>query len=362
MLKTLDLFSGIGGFSLGLERTGGFKTVAFCEIDPFCRAVLAKHWPGVPCHEDVRMIGGAQYRGKVDVVTGGVPCQPASVAGKRKGVNDDRWLWPDFLSVVRAVEPVWVLAENPRGIISLRPHGLAWIERELHASGYETQCFCIGADDVGAPQERKRIWVVAHRKGERNGSVPERQGKLRETTRNVDRQGQGLADSDIAAIPFPQAGGQDGTRAAAIGPSAAMGNPDIGGRRIEVVADTNDTGLQSGGKPECKTHNTYARWPSRPGEPQHEWEAPRLVLGRRCWNLWRDFCSRTSEVDTREWYEETKWKFKRGLGFAVDGPPSRLARFANKQALRACGNAVVPQVVEIIGQAILAKAAKAKRK
>lgn len=94
-LRVLDLFSGIGGFSLGLERTGGFETVAFCEIDPYCRKVLKKHWPNVPCFEDVTKLKGEDIDGPVDVITGGFPCQPFSHAGKRRGAEDDRHLWPE---------------------------------------------------------------------------------------------------------------------------------------------------------------------------------------------------------------------------------------------------------------------------
>jgi DNA (cytosine-5)-methyltransferase 1 len=114
-LKLLDLFSGIGGFSLGLERTGGFETVGFCEIDPFCQKVLRKHWPNVPIYEDVRTIDAIP----ANVISGGYPCQPFSTAGKRGGAEDDRHLWPEMYRIVKASRPEWVIAENVAGHISM---------------------------------------------------------------------------------------------------------------------------------------------------------------------------------------------------------------------------------------------------
>src|SRR3990167_7230120 len=114
MLRVLDLFSGIGGFSLGLERTGGFRTIAFCEIEPYCRAVLKKHWPDVPCFTDVRTLTACDV-GAVDLICGGYPCQPFSEAGKRLGAQDDRHLWPEYLRLIQELRPTWVIGENVAG-------------------------------------------------------------------------------------------------------------------------------------------------------------------------------------------------------------------------------------------------------
>ena len=110
-MRVLDLFSGIGGFSLGLERAG-MKTIAFCEQDEYCQKVLKKHWPDVPIHNDIRELDGTQYRGAVDVVCGGFPCQPFSQAGKRAGKDDDRDLWPEMFRIIREVQPARVIGEN----------------------------------------------------------------------------------------------------------------------------------------------------------------------------------------------------------------------------------------------------------
>lgn len=176
MLRVLDLFSGIGGFSLGLERTGGFRTVAFCEIDPYCRAVLAKHWPGVPVHEDVRAIPRI---GGIDVVCGGFPCQPTSRAGKRAGAADDRWLWPAMVEVIGSEQPTWVLGENAAGILDVE---IDAVLSDLEGIGYACWPFVIPAGAVGAPHRRERVWILAYsergeRRQEPHGRSPGRMGR-----------------------------------------------------------------------------------------------------------------------------------------------------------------------------------------
>ncbi len=157
-LRVLDLFSGIGGFSLGLERTGGFETVAVCEIEPFPRQVLAKHWPGIPIFNDVRELRGEDVR-PVDVICGGYPCQPFSTAGKRAGAEDDRHLWPEFSRLVAELRPAWVIGENVAGHISM---GLDDVLSDLEGQGYACRTFVIPACAVGAPHRRDRCWIVAH--------------------------------------------------------------------------------------------------------------------------------------------------------------------------------------------------------
>jgi DNA (cytosine-5)-methyltransferase 1 len=156
-MRVLDLFSGIGGFSLGLERAG-MTTVAFCEIDPFCRAVLKKHWPDVPQFEDVRKLRGEDV-GPVDLVCGGYPCQPFSTAGKRGGAEDDRHLWPEMFRIISELRPTWVLGENVAGHITL---GLDEVLSDLDALGYASRAFVISACAVDAPHRRDRVWIVAH--------------------------------------------------------------------------------------------------------------------------------------------------------------------------------------------------------
>ena len=159
-LKILDLFSGIGGFSLGLEATGGFETSAFCDIDPYCRKVLQQHWPNVPIFEDIKKLKGTDI-GTVDIITGGYPCQPFSVAGKQKGVEDKRHLWPEYFRLIKECRPTWVIGENVSGHIKL---GLDSVISDLESDDYATRTFSISASSIGANHKRERIWIVAHRK------------------------------------------------------------------------------------------------------------------------------------------------------------------------------------------------------
>jgi site-specific DNA-cytosine methylase len=166
-LRVLSLFAGIGGFDLGLERTGGFSTVAFCEIEPFAQRVLKKHWPHVHCFDDVRKLTGADI-GPVDVICGGYPCQPFSTAGKRQGKEDDRHLWPEFMRLVVELRPTWVIGENVAGHISM---GLDDVLADLEAEGYACRTFVVPACAVGASHRRDRVWTVAHRNGKCWASV-----------------------------------------------------------------------------------------------------------------------------------------------------------------------------------------------
>jgi DNA (cytosine-5)-methyltransferase 1 len=158
-LKVLDLFSGLGGFSLGLERTGGFVTTAFCEIDPFCRRVLAKHWPQVPCFDDVTTLRGEDV-GPVDVICGGFPCQDISSAGLGEGLDGARsGLWSEFARLIGELRPGIALVEN---VAALLGRGLDRVLGDLASLGYDAEWHCIPASAVGAPHRRDRLWIVAY--------------------------------------------------------------------------------------------------------------------------------------------------------------------------------------------------------
>jgi DNA (cytosine-5)-methyltransferase 1 len=165
-LRVLDLFSGIGGFSLGLERTGGFETAAFCEIDPFCRQVLAKHWPDVPCHEDIRNLIGDDI-GQTDIITAGFPCQPFSSAattqGSRRGIEDSRFLWPDIHRLVCETRARWLLLENVEGVRTISGgRALGVILSDLAAIGYAAEWHSLDCSLLGAPHSRKRFFLMAY--------------------------------------------------------------------------------------------------------------------------------------------------------------------------------------------------------
>jgi DNA (cytosine-5)-methyltransferase 1 len=158
VMNVLDLFSGIGGFSLGLERAG-MRTVAFCEIEPFCRAVLRRHWPHVPIHEDVRQLDGGNFSG-VDVICGGFPCQDISQAGKRVGISGQRSsLWVEFARLIREIRPRYAIVEN---VAELTVNGLGDVLGDLASMRYDAEWYGIPASYVGSPQARKRLWIVAY--------------------------------------------------------------------------------------------------------------------------------------------------------------------------------------------------------
>jgi DNA (cytosine-5)-methyltransferase 1 len=257
-LRVLDLFSGIGGFSLGLERTGGFETIAFCEIDPFCRRVLRKHWPKVPIHDDVRKLT-ANDVGDVDVICGGYPCQGESVAGKRLGKADDRWLWPPYFRLIKELWPTWVIGENVAGHVTL---GLDIVLSDLESIGYSWRPFVIPACAVDARHRRDRIWVVANRDG-----------------------GQRFKPED----------------------QIRAGGVTTDGRREAVANAERERGCGRDAR------RAYA---------EDAWQSP----GRK---------------------EFRFWDAEPSVGRVANGVPHRVDR------LRALGNAVVPQIPEIIGMAIL---------
>jgi DNA (cytosine-5)-methyltransferase 1 len=157
----LDLFTGIGGFSLAAYEVWGDEhaIVSFCEIDRRCREFLSRTWPGVPCWDDIKTLDATKWIGTVDLLSAGVPCQPASRAGKQKGEEDDRWLWPEALRIVEECKPTWVLFENPPGVQDV---GLDGILAELEGKGYEIGILDIPACAVDAPHIRSRLWIVGY--------------------------------------------------------------------------------------------------------------------------------------------------------------------------------------------------------
>lgn len=179
-LKVLDLFSGIGGFSLGLERTGGFETVAFCEIEEFPRRVLAKHWPNVRQYNDVRTLTADTLCRDgigVDVICGGFPCQDISEAGKLGGIEAERsGLWSEIVRLVRDIRPRFVIVEN---VADLLIRGFGRVLADMAEIGMDVWWSCLRACDLGAPHIRDRVWIVAYPKGSEEG---------RQTARNCHRQ------------------------------------------------------------------------------------------------------------------------------------------------------------------------------
>jgi DNA (cytosine-5)-methyltransferase 1 len=178
----LDLFSGIGGFALA-AGWAGFETVGFCDNEPYAQAVLKKHWPDVPIHGDIKALDGSAYRG-ITLLTGGFPCQPFSNAGKRRGKDDDRYLWPQMLRVIQEARPAWIVGENVVGIIGL---ALDQVCSELEAFGYEVEPIIIPACSINAPHRRDRVWIIANTKGIDDNR--QRRSKFSEESRQIFHRG-----------------------------------------------------------------------------------------------------------------------------------------------------------------------------
>lgn len=153
----LDLFSGIGGFALSAQWAG-FETIGFSEVDPYCCKLLKQHWPDVHNYGDIKTANFTNIRG-VDLLTGGFPCQPFSIAGKKRGKEDDRHLWPSMLSVIKQVKPTYILGENVTGIIGME---LDNVLIDLEAIGYTTWPIIVPACAVDARHQRKRVWILAY--------------------------------------------------------------------------------------------------------------------------------------------------------------------------------------------------------
>ena len=161
LLKHVDLCSGIGGFSLGFRMAQLSTPILFCDIEPWCRKILTQHWPDVPIYEDVKEIANDPERfipERPDILTAGYPCQPFSVAGRRKGEKDDRHIWPEIFSIIQSRRPTWTIFENVRGHITM---GLDSVLADLEREGYSTRTFIVPAIGVDAPHKRDRVWIVS---------------------------------------------------------------------------------------------------------------------------------------------------------------------------------------------------------
>jgi len=294
-VNVLDLFSGIGGMSLGLERAG-MRTVAFCEIDPYCRRVLARHWPGVPIYDDVRTLTAARLAAdgvvRPDLIAGGFPCQDISVAGKGGGIGGARsGLWFEFHRLIAEIRPAWAFIEN---VPALRSRGLDQVLGGLDALGFDAEWDCVPASALGAHHRRDRLWIVAY------GDSGQRIKPFEALSPGRDAIGsgcQGVADTDGPRLEI-QFDGPPGQRPPALGTFAGALEPGLGG-----MADGLPSRLDGASDRSLTPPASASMWAEEP-------DIPRVARG----------------------------------------VPHRVAR------LRALGNAVVPQVVEILGRRIMAAA------
>lgn len=202
-MRHASLFSGIGGFDLAAEWMG-WENVFHCEINPWCQKVLKYHFPNSKQYDDITKTDFSCWRGEIDILTGGFPCQPFSVAGSRKGKDDDRYLWPEMLRAIREIQPGWVVGENVAGILSMVQPGneitmesqaslfetsdketileqeyvIETVCRDLEREGYTVQPVVIPACSVGAPHRRDRIWFIANRANARIENLQERKNHI----------------------------------------------------------------------------------------------------------------------------------------------------------------------------------------
>lgn len=369
-MRLLSLFSGIGLHDLGLERAG-WKIAGQVECDPWCLAVLAKHWPSVPRWEDIRDVTAESIReraGIVDLIAGGFPCTDISLAGKGAGLSGEQsGLWREMLRIIRGVSPTWCFIEN---VPALRTRGAQQVVADLEASGYTVlPPVVVGAWAAGAPHRRDRVWIIARRMADSNGGrrgpgeqplrrrqlhAPRSGGSLRPGMGNTS--GERGREPDNARHPLADDGRQahEAGRVSR-GPGAGMahasrggvrqleqrkpegreagglrdgGETEPGGLRSGGMADANGAGLEEhGGEPGDAREERAAivrdRWPAGRGEPQFPWEPPRLTQPR--------------------------------MGGGADGRSFRLDSFARRNRLRALGNANPPQVPELIGRWILSQ-------
>lgn len=160
-----SLFSGIGGFDLAADISG-YSNIFNCDNNPFCKRILNYYWPNTKHYEDISTTDFTIYRNKIFLLSGGFPCQPFSVAGKRKGTSDNRYLWPEMLRAIHEIQPTWVIAENVGGFISMQ-NGLVFnkVLSSMEVEGYEVQPFIIPACAIDAPHRRDRVWIIAYRSG-----------------------------------------------------------------------------------------------------------------------------------------------------------------------------------------------------
>lgn len=259
MIRILDICSGIGGFSLGLESTGGFDTVAFCEFDDFCRKVLNKHWPDVPIYKDLKEIGNEPERiiQDFDLICGGIPCQPFSVAGKKKGKEDDRHLWPYMYEIIKYKKPSWVIVENVGGFVNV---ALDDVCLDLETQGYATQSFIIPACSVEAPHRRDRIWILG--KNLENPRRALRQGGI-EQGENADEVGQGNADQLERSSSTPRS---DVANATSEGLEGRISGDNQGGQEWQALSRSEEQQHQVGADTRCSSEVSTKDVPNSSGQ------------------------------------------------------------------------------------------------
>jgi len=320
-VNVLDLFSGIGGFSLGLESTGYFKTIAFVEKDKFCQKVLQKNFPNIPIEDDIRNVKGDRYT--ADVVTGGFPCQPFSVAGKKRGTEDDRYLWDETIRVVAECKPRWFIGENVEGIINIQDGMvLRQVQTDLEDQGFQVQCLVIPASGIGAWHQRKRVWIVAYSDSNRNGS------KIRGSSTKEERISQEHRKKHNTAWKFSGAS------------SLRNGNN-------KYVPNSSNEGLQRHNSKQQSSEQKLGLTSDKNDE--NVWDSKSTGLQSSSMGQGKGKFWGTSTP--REQCQRTWWQIESG----ICGIPHGLSATMDKgraNRIKALGNSIVPQIIKEIGLAI----------
>ena len=316
-MKVLDLFSGIGGFSLGLERAG-METVAFCEFDKHAQKVLAKHWPDVPIHDDVRTLDGNQFRGSVDVVCGGFPCQDISVAGKQGGIGSDTrsGLWSECARLLGEIRPKYAIFENVTAL--LNGGGGDWFKRvlwDISQVGYDAEWHCIPASELGAHHHRDRIWIICY---------PHTSGGMERTEQERQHEGPEIHTVIRTNVSLTNSNGS-GENAGA--------QPLASNERKELQQEDRETLPDDIGPLCADMANPKRQRQQRQGQYEQSIFAE-AFKNRQTINA---FSGGTPDI----------WKTEPSVGRVADGVPNRSHR------LKQLGNAVVPQIPEAIGRAIM---------
>jgi len=367
-LKILDLFSGLGGFSLGLERTGNFETIAFCDNDKYSNLVLQKHWKGAKIYNDVKEItkeklesDGIQFP---DIITGGFPCQPFSVAGKQKGTSDDRHLWPEMFRIIKEFKPRWVIGENVKGLVNLQD-GMVFetVCTDLEGEGYEVRAFNIPAAGVGAPHRRERIWIVAHAK---RYDKTDEIGRSDETSRGIQEEhrqddSSSRLTSRTSSIRQTNNGHEDmedSRRTLQQGTELREKNED------EVGEGYANQHQRSGSPSESNVANTYTRLSNGSFEEVQSRGQTFDTSSERSTDVANtessdrhdnEAITRDGEPSTQEIFgngssvsgESSWWHTEPDVGRVAHGIPGRVYR------LKGLGNSIIPKIAEEIGKAII---------
>ena len=356
-MKILDLFSGIGGFSLGLESTGHFETTAFCEIDKFCKLILNKHWKGKKIYDDVKAISKKQFEEDgidfPDIITGGFPCQPFSVAGKQQGTSDSRHLWPEMFRIIKDFSPRWVIGENVKGLTNIQD-GMVFetVCSDLEGEDYEVRTFKIPVAGVQAPHRHERLWIVAHAKrfneGQSNSRSDETQNKIQEEHRqNNSTSRESSRTSSIRGTDNGHEDMENSRRTLQQGTELSKKNEN------ETREGNADQHQRSSSTPQSNVADTNIdNQRSREGSQQQEGNTPgeRLSDSSDVVDSSTGRCaSQETEVQPGRYsaFDPSWWIAEPKLGRVANGVQGRVHR------LKSLGNSIIPKIVQEIGNAII---------